>query len=120
VAGETIREPDGLALSSRNRYLGEDDRRRALLLFESLDSFSKSVRSGNRNIDALESVMRQTLLGANSSSAHATGVDKIDYAVVVDAETLSPIARLDRPAVALIAASIGDTRLIDNREVAIE
>jgi pantoate--beta-alanine ligase len=62
--------------------------------------------------------MRQTLLGASASPDHPVkGVDKIDYAVVVDAETLAPISLLDRPAVALIAAFVGDTRLIDNRRL---
>ena len=61
--------------------------------------------------------MRQTLRGQSGSSG-IDAVDKIDYAVLVDAETLSPLARLDRPAVALIAAYVGKTRLIDNRQIA--
>ena len=56
----------------------------------------ESVADGEQNVEQLSSRMRQTLLGQGDQS----GVDKIDYAVIVDADTLSPIARLDRPAVA--------------------
>ena len=128
IAGPTVREADGLALSSRNQYLSADDRRRALLLSAALQSAADSAAGGQRKIDVLENVMRQTLLGAASPvavshpesagpSLENPGVDRIDYATIVDAESLSPLAELDRPAVALIAALVGRTRLIDNREI---
>ena len=118
VAGETIREPDGLALSSRNRFLNDQQRRRALLLSQSLDVVAQLAAEGEHSIDVLQGAMRQTLLGSGrSDSAPTKGVDKIDYAVVVDAETFAPITELNRPAVALIAARVGSTRLIDNRLV---
>ena len=118
VGGETVRESDGLAQSSRNRYLSDEQRKRALLLSIALSTVTQLAAGGQRNIAVLESAMRQTLLGTGGSNLPDTkGVDRIDYAVVVDAQTLSPIAELDRPAVALIAALVGNTRLIDNRPV---
>jgi pantoate--beta-alanine ligase len=118
VAGETIRESDGLAQSSRNQFLSDEQRQRALLLSKSLEVVTQLVATGERKIEVLESSMRQTLLGTGgSNSGQNNGVDKIDYAVVVDAQTLAPISELDRPAVALIAALVGNTRLIDNRQV---
>lgn len=118
IAGQTIREPDGLALSSRNRFLNEEQRRRALLLSQSLDVVTQLAAAGEHSIEVLEGALRRTLLGSgHSDSAPMKGVDKIDYAVVVDAETFAPISELDRPAVALIAARVGSTRLIDNRLV---
>ncbi len=105
-------------MSSRNQFLSDEQRRRALLLSESLEAVTQLAAAGERRIEVLESAMRQTLLGTGSSnSGHSKGVDKIDYAVVVDAQTLAPISQLDRPAVALIAALVGSTRLIDNRQV---
>ena len=65
------------------------------------------------DIPTLENAMRKTLLGAGDQA----GVDKIDYATIVSAETLVSLSTLDRPAVALIAAYVGETRLIDNREL---
>lgn len=114
LAGETIRESDGLALSSRNQYLSQEQRQRALLLSRSLGVVADLAAAGEANIELLQNRMRETLLGA---SDQAKGVDQIDYAVVVDANTLSPLSRLDRPAVALVAARVGQTRLIDNRRI---
>ncbi|TWU02739.1 pantoate--beta-alanine ligase [Stieleria varia] len=111
VPGKTVREPDGLAMSSRNRYLSEGDRRRALLLSAALNRASEMTQDGVSSVSDLESEMRRVLLG----SAETAGVDKIDYATVVDARTLCPIDQLRSPAIALIAAYVGQTRLIDNR-----
>lgn len=121
VAGPTVRQSDGLAMSSRNRYLSAEQRRRALLLCRALETVAREVDSGQRDIEVLENVMRRILLGtSHAADAGTQCVDKIDYAVVVDAANLSPIDRLDRPAVALIAAHVGDTRLIDNRELSLK
>jgi pantoate--beta-alanine ligase len=118
IAGETIRESDGLALSSRNQFLSDEQRKRALLLSKSLETVTQLTAAGEHNIEFLQGAMRQTLLATGGSdSGHTKGVDKIDYAVVVDAQTLAPISELDRPAVALVAAFVGNTRLIDNRQV---
>ena len=110
VACETVRERDGLALSSRNRYLSAAERNRSLSLSRSLERVAELARDGEQEIERLQAAMRQQLIGGETP-----GVDKIDYAVVVDATTLAPLTRLDRPAVALIAAFVGQTRLIDNR-----
>ena len=125
-AGDTVREADGLALSSRNRYLTQQDRSRALLLSTALAVAERLVKLGERSVSTVEQAMRNILLDQNadegepaaeqrSKIAGRVAVDKLDYAVVVDAETLSPLVTLDRPAVALIAAFVGGTRLIDNR-----
>lgn len=111
LAGDTIREPDGLALSSRNRYLSPEERKSALLLSKALDRVSELVDSGEKNIERLETELRRVLLGNQDQ----IGVGKIDYATIVHSKTLSRFAVLQSPAVALIAAYVGQTRLIDNR-----
>lgn len=108
IGGATIREPDGLAMSSRNRYLSSADREQALALSAALQTVQRLVADGEREIKVLETAMRRRL---------DASVDQIDYAVIVDAETLTSINGLDHPAVALIAAHVGTTRLIDNREL---
>ncbi len=103
-----IREPDGLAMSSRNRYLSEADRSRALSLSVALNAATSEFERGNRDAAAIESNMLASLQA-----------DAVDYAVVVNADTLSPFVEhvIDAPAVALIAAHVGSTRLIDNRRL---
>lgn len=103
---ETVREADGLALSSRNRYLSHEQRQAALSLWKTLVSVKEQVARGQLEVSALESDMQATL------SAH--GAQRIDYAAIVDRDTLQPVERVDRPCVALIAAHVGNTRLIDN------
>ena len=100
------REPDGLALSSRNRYLDPEQRRRALALHAGLVAADRAYRAGERSVAALEACARAPLEQA---------ADSIDYVTVGDAETLLPWGdHPDRPAVLLIAARVGQTRLIDN------
>ena len=102
-----VRDADGLALSSRNAYLSEEERAIALTLNKTLDEIESLIKSGLTDGFELITEMRQMLIDG--------GVDVIDYAVVanpVDLETCDPI-RL--PVVALIAAHVGKTRLIDNR-----
>ncbi len=113
VAGDIIRQPDGLALSSRNSYLSAEDRRRALRLSQSLNLVSELAAAGERDVEALQNAMRQRLISDS-------GVDRIDYAVVVDAESLAPLSTLNRAAVALIAARVGKTRLIDNLSIEVQ
>lgn len=107
VAGPTIREPDGLAMSSRNRYLSPAERQRALSISRALAQAAESVAAGERDASRLSQRMRATL--------QAAGIDRIDYATIADAESLAELQSVDRPAVALIAAHVGTTRLIDNR-----
>ncbi|PAY18602.1 pantoate--beta-alanine ligase [Rhodopirellula sp. SM50] len=113
VACPTVRETDGLAMSSRNRYLNAEQRIRALRLFAALDAAEHAVHDGQRDAAEIERVMQATLLADGPEQ----GVDSIDYAKLVDAQTLQPIQQLDDRAVALIAAKVGSTRLIDNRLV---
>jgi pantoate--beta-alanine ligase len=125
IGCETVREADGLALSSRNRYLSENDRERALLLSAALNQVEKSYVSGEARTEILQIQMRELLLGqqptATNTLSDASGtvprLDTLDYATIVSAEDLTPLTSIDRPVVALIAGSIGTTRLIDNREL---
>jgi len=101
----TVRESDGLAMSSRNAYLSADERRRAPAIYRGLAALAEAVQGGERDVAALEGRLAEAL---------AAGVDRIDYAVVVDAGTLEPITTIARPALALVAAHVGGVRLIDN------
>jgi pantoate--beta-alanine ligase len=100
-----VRDSDGLALSSRNVYLSQDDRKRALSLSQSLRVAEELVRSGTRNAKEIEASMRGVLTAA--------GV-QIDYAALVDPDTLASVERVKPGTVALVAAGVGATRLIDN------
>ena len=100
-----VREPDGLAMSSRNAYLSESERRRAVALSDALRQVRAAAESGERRTAVLEQRMRERL---------ATDVDCTEYAVLVDADHLEPLDALDRRWAALIAVRIGSTRLIDN------
>jgi pantoate--beta-alanine ligase len=101
----TVREADGLALSSRNRYLTSDERRRALAISESLRLAAQLVRQGTRDAEVIIAAMQQTLRARDL---------QVDYVALADPETLKPVVLVDRPTVALVAARVGATRLIDN------
>jgi pantoate--beta-alanine ligase len=101
-----VREADGLAMSSRNVYLSADDRQKALSISRALTQAEAMVAGGERIAEKVAAEMLGTL--------RAGGVEAIDYAAVVDAGTLAAIERIDATAVALIAARVGATRLIDN------
>ncbi|MGC4005312.1 MAG: pantoate--beta-alanine ligase [Pirellulales bacterium] len=103
-----VRDPEGLAMSSRNRYLSPTERERGLALFRALAIAGEMVARGEHTCSELNAAMRDVLSAADL---------EIDYAVVVDRETLEPLTRLDRPAVAIVAARVGKTRLIDNRRL---
>ena len=102
----TVREADGLAMSSRNAYLSPDQRQRALAISRALRMAQQLVRDGARDARAITAKMHDELT--------AGGIDEIDYVVVADPETLSQVHEITGPAVALIAAKVGATRLIDN------
>jgi pantoate--beta-alanine ligase len=101
----TVREPDGLALSSRNAYLSASDRQRAAALFAGLSAAKVLAEKGERRASVLLDVALAEM---------AARVDRIDYLEVRAAEDLKPLDRIDRPAVMLVAAFVGGTRLIDN------
>ena len=105
----TVREPDGLAMSSRNRYLDPAERWRALALWRSLSLAREMVAGGERDALRIGQRMQERLL--------EEGVDRIDYAALADPATLQPVTRVDSPVVALIAAMVGQTRLIDNLRI---
>jgi pantoate--beta-alanine ligase len=100
-----VREADGLALSSRNAYLDENERRAAPALFAVLELTSRRIAEGAAAADALEAARHELA---------AAGFTKVDYVELADAESLEPVSGLDRPARLLAAAWIGKTRLIDN------
>ena len=102
----TVREPDGLALSSRNVYLTPEQREQATALYRALRHAQELLAAGERSAPALEGAMRRVLLAVPGL--------RLDYAAVVDAATLEPLRVVDRPARALVAARLGDVRLIDN------
>jgi pantoate--beta-alanine ligase len=104
VVCPTVREPDGLAMSSRNAYLSDTERARAVAVSESLIRAEEGWRSG-RSVAEIEAAMRETL--------ERRGI-AIDYAAVVDAESLAPPTP-DADSIALVAGRLGSTRLIDNR-----
>jgi len=101
----TVREEDGLAMSSRNVRLRGDDRERALALVEGLDAADAAVRAGETDVAEVESVARKAML--------ARGVGA-DYVAVVDPTTLAPLERIDGRALLVVAAHVGPVRLIDN------
>jgi pantoate--beta-alanine ligase len=105
VGCPTVREPDGLALSSRNAYLDAAARARALALHGALTRAQALLAGGERSGAALEAAMRAAL---------ADPAIAVDYAAVVDAATLEPLAWVDRAGRALVAARVGGVRLIDN------
>ena len=102
----TVREPDGLALSSRNRYLNHSDRMTATGLWQALQAVKGLFDSGERAVKQLNRAMAVVL--------EQHGIHGVDYARVVDAHSLSEIETVKTSAVALIAARVGQTRLIDN------
>ena len=102
----TVREPDGLAMSSRNAYLGPDARARALVLWKSLQRAVELVAAGERDAQPIIQQMREILLTADDA--------RIDYIALVDPDTLEPVDRIAGPTVALLAVEIANTRLIDN------
>jgi pantoate--beta-alanine ligase len=106
IVAPIIREHDGLALSSRNRYLSESDRTAALALNQSLKEVRRAFARGERNTSALEAAGRSVL-------DHEPGV-KTDYFAVVDGRTLSRSETADKSFAAIAAARVGTTRLIDN------
>jgi len=102
----TVRESDGLAMSSRNAYLDPDERKRALALSRALRAACEILAHGARTTAELAGAARVVL-------ERTPGVE-IEYVEAVDAETLAPIDRIERPVVVAIAVRVGKTRLIDN------
>jgi len=101
-----VREPDGLAMSSRNAYLSGEDRQAATALYRTLRAAEREIAAGVRDSLQLQAAMNTVL--------HAEPRARVDYAEIVDAETFEPVVRVSRRAYVLLAVHIGKTRLIDN------
>lgn len=106
VGCPTVREPDGLALSSRNRYLSASDRVQALSLYAALTLAREMISGGERNVAQIERRMHEIV--------KAAGPSIIDYISVVDPQTLAPVSTVTQPVLVALAVRIGGTRLIDN------
>jgi len=109
IGAPIMRDPDGLATSSRNVYLSEDERQKALTLPRTLTGIVKALEAGRQDIRPLLDKGREDLLKG--------GFDSVDYLELRDAETLETVETLTRPARVLAAGYMGKTRLIDNMAV---
>ena len=102
----TVREADGLAMSSRNAYLDPEQRQKAACLYRALTAGETLIKNGVREPEKVKQKMRAVLV-------QEKGVE-IDYAEVADPDTLSPLEKVEGRIVLLVAARLGSTRLIDN------
>lgn len=101
-----VREPDGLAMSSRNAYLNPTDRQAATVLYRALRAVQSELHQGTHDTLQLQSTMRRVLQQEPRA--------KIDYVEIVDAQTFEPLTHVTRSSYAVLAAKFGDTRLLDN------
>jgi pantoate--beta-alanine ligase len=106
VPAPTVREPDGLAMSSRNAYLTAEDRHRAVALSRALGAAHAAWKDGETRAAAIEERMREELRQEPKVS--------VEYIAIAEPEALAPVATVDAATVVAIAARIGGTRLIDN------
>ena len=112
VGHPIVREKDGLALSSRNRYLSPEERRQAVVLSRALFAAGHAAGQGERSADALRQLMREQIALAPLA--------EVDYVEVVDADSLAPVETLEKEGpsggryLAALAVRFGGTRLIDN------
>ena len=106
VGVETVREPDGLALSSRNRLLSPEQRRAALAISQSLSAAQQAARSGETDVSALRAAALGTLAQEPAL--------QLEYLEIVDPDSLVPLDRLDGPGRVMTAVQAGEVRLIDN------
>jgi len=106
VVVPTVREPDGLALSSRNAYLDDDQRRRAVVLSAALRAAHETFRAGERSATGLLATMSRVLA--------TEPMVQVEYIAVAEPATLAPVERAEADTVVAVAARVGPTRLIDN------
>jgi pantoate--beta-alanine ligase len=106
VACPIVREPDGLAMSSRNAYLNREERRRALVLQRSLQKARQQFHDGERSAAKLSSAAKEVF----ASEPQIV----LDYFEIVDPDTLDPVERISQKTLVAVAARVGSTRLIDN------
>jgi len=110
VVVPTVRESDGVAMSSRNIYLNPRERQAATILFKALTLAQRLWRSGEKDAEKIRRQMTALI--------QKEPLAQVDYVSIADAETLEELNSLDRPAVASLAVRIGKTRLIDNMPLA--
>ncbi len=106
VGAPTVREPDGLAMSSRNCQLTKKQRVKALSLFQALMKAGQSVAAGTRDVD----LIRHEAVGAIGGHSDVS----IDYVALCDPDTLEEVSEINRPVLMALAVKVGKTRLIDN------
>ena len=106
----TVREKDGLAVSSRNSYLNKEERCAATVLHQSLEKAKQLIKEGKRDSDLVVSRMKDLI--------KAEPLAEIDYVAVVDSETLRKVERIAKEVLVAVAVKIGGTRLIDNAKIA--
>jgi pantoate--beta-alanine ligase len=111
VPGPTVREPDGLAMSSRNAYLSPEQRKAATVLFRALSAARSAIACGERQADAVRTAMRRELA--------TEPLGQVEYAEVVDAETFQPVELVAGRLVLPLAIRMGTTRLIDNIQLTV-
>ncbi len=109
IVGPTVREPDGLAMSSRNKRLSSDERAQALCLVRSLELAARLHQEGTRSSAEIREAMCRLI--AKEPSA------EVDYIEIVDHASLQPVETIDTQTLIAIAVTIGETRLIDNRVI---
>lgn len=107
-----VREPDGLAMSSRNRYLKRNEREQAVALFHSLEEVQHRIEEGERDATNLQHLLQSRL--------EAVPGGRLDYAQIVDFDTLTPLSALSGTVLVAVAVYFGDTRLIDNLLLTVE
>jgi pantoate--beta-alanine ligase len=105
IACPTLRDPDGMAMSSRNAYLSPEERQKGLSISRALMMGYKEFKDGVRQTNRLITTMQKVMLEQHLS---------IDYVAAVDPETLKPVEKIEGPTLLAIAARVGNTRLIDN------
>jgi pantoate--beta-alanine ligase len=106
IRAPIVREPDGLAMSSRNHHLSESERRSALCLQDAIRVVEKRVEAGERSVEKLHEEASRVIAPVSAA--------KIDYIAFVDDESLEPVEILEKPVLMALAVWIGKTRLIDN------
>jgi pantoate--beta-alanine ligase len=106
VVCPTVREADGLAMSSRNTYLNPDERWAATVLYRALSSARAAYANGERNADALRQIMRETI--------HAEPLARLQYVSCADYDTLEELETVKSKTLLSMAVYLGKTRLIDN------
>ena len=105
IPGPTVREPDGLAMSSRNKYLTPQERAEAVCLFQALEKAKALFAAGERHAEVLRAAIRDEIEETSG---------EVDYIEIVDDESLREVQTLDRPALVALAVRFSGARLIDN------